>query len=54
MASLPMSLNTWAPPKYNLSHVSMLDSEGATFVGEQPGKKLYKSEVVMSYFSNMK
>ena len=46
-AALPMSLHSWAPPRYNLSHVSMLDSEGATFVGEQPGRKLYRAEVLL-------
>ena len=46
-ACLPMALSSWTPPRYNLSHVSMLDSEGATFVGEQPGKKLYKAEVIL-------
>ena len=46
-ASLPLSLSSWSPPKYNLSHVSMVDSEGATFVGEQPGKKLFKAEVIL-------
>ena len=47
MESLPQDYSSWAPPRYNLSHVSMLDSEGATFVGEQPGRKLYKLEVVL-------
>eukprot|EP00092_Neocalanus_flemingeri_P045044 GFUD01050165.1.p1 GENE.GFUD01050165.1~~GFUD01050165.1.p1 ORF type:complete len:1287 (-),score=400.71 GFUD01050165.1:284-4144(-) len=41
-ASLPMCYMTWLPPLYNLGHVSMVDAEGATFVGEQPGRKLYQ------------
>ena len=40
-----MCYMTWLPPLYNLGHVSMVDAEGATFVGEQPGRKLYKVEV---------
>ena len=41
-ASLPMCYMTWLPPLYNLAHVSMVDAEGATLVGEQPGRKLYQ------------
>ena len=44
-ASLPMCFMQWLPPLYNLGHVSMVDDEGATFVGEQPGRKLYKVDV---------
>ena len=41
-ASLPMCYMSWLPPLYNLAHVSMVDQDGATFVGEQPGRKLYQ------------
>lgn len=41
-ASLPMCYMSWLPPIYNLAHVSMVDQDGATFVGEQPGRKLYQ------------
>jgi len=41
-AALPMCYMLWLPPLYNLAHVSMVDAEGATFVGEQPGRKLYQ------------
>ena len=47
VASLPMAYQSWAPPKYDITHVAMVDSEGATFVGEQPGRKLYKAEVLL-------
>jgi len=44
-ASLPIAYMSWLPPLYDLSHVSMVDAEGATYVGEQPGRKLYKVSV---------
>lgn len=46
-ASLPMALHCWLPARYNLTHVSMLDSEGATLIGETPGRKLYRAEVLL-------
>ena len=42
-AALPPSQAGWLPPRYNISHVSMEDSQGVTFVGEQPGRKLYRA-----------
>lgn len=46
-ANLPMCFMNWLPPLYNISHVSMVDAEGATFVGEQPGRKLYKVVAIL-------
>ena len=42
-----MAFHCWFPICYNLSHVAMLDSEGATLIGETPGRKLYKAEVLL-------
>ena len=41
-----MTFHSWLPARYNLSHVSMLDAEGATLIGETPGRKLYRAEVL--------